>query len=403
MHPFTIDPQKPLRAAVLGCTGSVGTQALEVLSHLGCRIVLLSAGSNAEAAAQIARHYRPEICTMQSEAAAQDVRLLLAGEDVRVLGGSDAVCEAIREAHADLIIHAISGLAGLSAALAAAQTGARIGMANKEAIIAAGDTIYDALRSSGGELIPVDSEHSAIFQCLMAAGAASPERCGDPSLVRRILLTASGGPFFGRKREEIALVTPAQALAHPTWKMGAKITVDCATLMNKGFEIIEAVRLFAVPEERIEVLVHRQSIIHSMVEYIDHSVVAQLGVPDMRACIRFAVSCPSRAWDDGEGLDFTRLGSLSFSAPDTDTFVLLNAARAAIRRGGIAPAALIAADEEAVAAFLTEKISFGAIADTVCETMARIQNAPADSVRAILEAEEAARQTARSILKGTSH
>ncbi len=398
MKPYIADPASPLRAAVLGCTGSVGRQALEVLDELGCRVVLLSAGSRDEETARLARKYRPEICTLDSTGAAASLRLALAGEDIRVYGGGDAACRAIGEAKADIIIHAVAGLAGLPSALAAAETGARLGIANKEAVIAAGGLLYDRIRKSGGELIPIDSEHSAIFQCLSAAGASSVRGGGDVSLVRRILLTASGGPFFGRKREELSRVTPEEALRHPTWRMGPKITVDCATLMNKGFEIMEAVRLFGVTEDKIEVLVHRQSIIHSMVEYIDHVVLAQLGAPDMRTCIRCAVTYPTRAICAGEGLDFAALGALTLEKPDTEAFPLLDTAREAIRRGGSVPTALIAADEEAVAAFLAGRISFTAISDAVREATQAAVPGCADTSEEILAAEADARQTARRIL-----
>lgn len=387
-----------MKAAVLGSTGSVGTQALDVMEQLGCRVVMLSASNNAEALAQQARKYRPLICTMDSQIAADSLRLMLAGENIRVYGGKDAVCQAVRECGADFILHSIAGLAGLPSALAAAQTGARIGMANKEAIIAAGDRIYEALRQSGGEMIPVDSEHSAIFQCLCAAGAASPRGEGDHALVKRILLTASGGPFFGRTKAELSDVTPAQALAHPTWKMGRKITIDSATLMNKGFEVIEAVRLFGVPVEKIEVLIHRQSIIHSMVEYIDNSVLAQLAAPDMRGCIRYAATYPTRAETGEKGLDFTALQSLTFAAPDTDAFPLLEIARQAVKRDGIAPAALIASDEEAVDAFIAGRISFTEIADVVERTLAATPDELPTELSHYYEAEAKAREEARRII-----
>jgi len=401
LQPFRQDCE-PLKAAVLGSTGSVGMQALEVMEQLGCRVVMLSASRNVEQIAAQARKFRPLICTMDSEEAARQLRLALAGEDIRIYGGADAVCRAVRECGADVIIHSIAGLAGLPAALAAAETGARIGMANKEAIIAAGDRLYEVLRHSGGELIPVDSEHSAIFQCLAAAGAVSFAGMNDNPLVKRILLTASGGPFFGRRREELARVTPAEALAHPTWKMGPKITVDCATMMNKGFEVIEAVRLFGVPVEKIEVLVHRQSIIHSMVEYIDNSIIAQLAAPDMRGCIRYAVSYPTRAYTESAGLDFTALRSLTFDTPDTEAFPLLNCVRDVVHRGGIVPTALIAADEEAVDAFIGGRISFSEIADAVTETLARTEDSAPRDISDYYEAEAAARNRARRIIAQTA-
>ena len=399
LRPFVSPAENPLRVAILGSTGSVGKQAIDALTTMGCRIVMLAAGRDAKTVAQQARLYKPAICTMDSEAAAAELRLALAGENVSVYGGTDAVCRGIAECGADLIIHSIAGLAGLPSAIAAAKTGARIGMANKEAIITAGNWIYDELKKSGGQLIPVDSEHSAIFQCLAASGAARADGCDGSSIVKRILLTASGGPFFGWDRERLEGVTPEAALAHPTWKMGPKITVDCATLMNKGFEVIEAVRLFGVSVDQVDVLVHRQSIIHSMVEYIDNTVIAQLGAPDMRSCIRYAASYPTRAWVDGEGLNFAALHSLTFDAPDTETFSLLDVARNAIRRDGIAPTALVAADEEAVDAFLKGHISLNTMADAVMETMERTVDSIPTCLEDFYEAESAARETARNILK----
>ncbi len=399
LKPFVSPAEKPLRVAILGSTGSVGKQAIDALSTMGCRIVLLAAGRDAKTVAEQARLYHPEICTMNDANAAAELRLALAGQDIRVYGGADAVCRGIEECEADLILHSIAGLAGLPAAITAAKTGARIGMANKEAIIVAGDWIYDALWKSGGQLIPVDSEHSAIFQCLAASGAAQPGDRGGSSIVRRILLTASGGPFFGWDKEKLESVTPADALAHPTWKMGPKITIDCATLMNKGFEVIEAVRLFGVSVDQIDVLVHRQSIIHSMVEYIDNTVIAQLGAPDMRSCIRYAASYPTRTWVDGQGLDFAALHSLTFDAPDTNTFPLLAVAREAIRRDGVDPAVLVAADEEAVDAFLRGEVSLNALADAVIETVERTAHRGAESVGDIYEVQRIAREDTRRILQ----
>ncbi len=399
MNPIRVSMETPVRVAILGSTGSVGTQAIDALSRMNVRIVMLSAGRNVDLIAEQARTVKPEICTVESEEAASQLRLALAGENVKIYGGADATERAIEECRADVIVHSIAGLAGLPTALAAAKTGARVGMANKEAIIAAGDMIYRELRRAGGQLVPIDSEHSAIFQCLSASRAASVSGDGDPSVIKRILLTASGGPFYGRTKESVASVTPAEALAHPTWKMGPKITVDSATLMNKGFEVIEACRLFGVPYEKVEVLIHRQSIIHSMVEYIDNTVIAQLGLPDMRTCVRYAVSYPERAWVDERGIDFTTLRTLTFDQPDTEAFPLLGCVGDVIRRGGTVPTSLIASDEEAVAAFIRGEISFGAIADAVLETLALVPDTAADSVADIYAAEAETRALAKKILQ----
>ncbi|MBQ4066715.1 MAG: 1-deoxy-D-xylulose-5-phosphate reductoisomerase [Clostridia bacterium] len=390
---------KSRTAAVLGSTGSVGTQAIDALGKLGVKIDLLTAGKNIDLVARQAVECGALRVAVPDEGDGARLRSMLP-DTVSVFAGKDAVCDAIRECGCDLIVHSISGMAGIPAALAAADTGARIAMANKEALISLGHLIYERLARSGGELIPVDSEHSAIFQCLCSSGAASPKAPADSSRVRRILLTASGGPFFGKKRKELEAVTPDMALAHPTWKMGAKITIDCATLMNKGFELIEACRLFNVEPDRIEVLVHRQSIIHSMVESTDGAVIAELSYPDMRDCVRYALAYPDRAPFGGEPLDFVKLGCLTFHAPDTEAFPLLSAAVDAWYKGGTAPAALIAADEEAVWAFIDKKLSFNGISDVVRETIERCNHIPADSPEAVFEAENEARIKAIEIIKG---
>lgn len=385
------------RAAVLGSTGSVGTQAIDALTRLGTKIDLLTAGRNVDLVARQAIECDVRAVAVPDEGDGERLRSLLP-DTIKVYAGENAVCDSIKECGCDLIVHSISGMAGIPAALAAADTGARIAMANKEALISLGNLIYERLEKSGGELIPVDSEHSAIFQCLSASGCADPKAPADSSKIRRILLTASGGPFFGKKREELEAVTPEMALAHPTWKMGAKITIDCATLMNKGFELIEACRLFNVEPDRVEVLVHRQSIIHSMVEYTDGAVIAELSYPDMRDCVRYALAYPDRAPFGGEPLDFVKLGSLTFHAPDTEAFPLLSAAVDAWYMGGTAPAALIAADEEAVEAFIKKKLSFNGISDVVRETLKKITVLPATSPEAVFEAEREARLIAQTII-----
>lgn len=381
---------------ILGATGSVGLQAIDVAEETGLSVKMLCAGRNAAAMAEQARRLRPEVCIMEDSAAADELRGLLAGENVKIYGGKDALLSYLRTEPADVTIHSISGLAGTDSALAAASTPTRIGMANKEAIIAAGPVIRDLMKKSGGTMIPVDSEHSAIFQCLTTEGEPKLfERCDR---VSRIILTASGGPFFGMKRDELDAVTPEKALAHPTWKMGPKITIDSATLMNKGFEIIEAARFYDVPSEMIDVVIHRQSIIHSMVEYIDNTVIAQMGLPDMRAAVRYAVNYPERLTAPIGKVDFTKLGSLTFAEPDTETFPLLDAARDALSRGGTAPAALIAADEEAVQAFFDGKLSFCGIADAVCAAMERITPCESINEETLAETDAVARETAQAVI-----
>lgn len=380
---------------VLGATGSVGIQACDVAASLGWPVKMLCAGKNYTKMAQLARMLSPEICIMEDESAAAALRDLLAGTGISVDFGDEAILSYLRISPADVTVHAIAGLAGTVAALAAASTPTRIAMANKEAVIAAGELIRDRLRLSCGEMIPVDSEHSAIFQCLTTEGAPTLFSASDR--VSRIILTASGGPFFGMTREEMYSVTPEMALAHPTWKMGAKITVDCATMMNKGFEVIEASRFFGVTAEQIDVIVHRQSIIHSMVEYIDNTVIAQLGLPDMRSAVRYALTYPERAAVVGDRLDFAQIASLTFHEPDRTAFPLLDQATAALKRGGTAPAALIAADEVAVDAFLHGRISFGHISDVVVSTMEKIDIASEISEETLAHCDSIARTAASRI------
>lgn len=381
-------------AAVLGATGSVGIQAVDALTALGIRITLITAGNNIDELLRQVEICSPDMVAVPNSADAEKLKSKLS---CKVYGGEASICDAVKECGADLIVHAISGMAGIPYALAAARTGARIAMANKEAIISAGHLIYEELAKSGGELIPVDSEHSAIFQCLTAQGAARLSSPADSSAVRRILLTASGGPFFGKSRKELEKVTPKMALAHPTWKMGKKITVDCATLMNKGFELIEACRLFGVTPDKVEVLVHRQSIIHSMVEYTDGAVIAEMSYPDMRDCVRYALTYPERAPFGGEPLDFVKVGKLTFESPDREAFPLLGCAEDALQAGGCAPASLIAADEEAVAAFLCGELSFNGISDSVMRVMDKITHRDASSVEDIYAAEKEARLIFRSL------
>jgi 1-deoxy-D-xylulose-5-phosphate reductoisomerase len=353
-------------ACILGATGSVGLQTVDVLREQRIPVRMMTAGKNLSLFVPLIREFSPSVAAVMTEHTARELGERLRAEGIRlpeILWKSDEILDAVRTTDADVIFHSIAGLAGLPTALAAAESGKRIAMANKEAIIACGDMIFDRLSHSGGELIPVDSEHSAIYRCLEGH---------EPDDVNRLILTASGGPFHGMDARDLAGVTASEALAHPTWEMGKKITVDSATLMNKGFEIIEAVRLFGIPENRVDVVIHRQSIVHSMVEWADRTVYAELGRPDMRDCIRYALTAPRIAEAPAPSLDFAALGCLTFSEPDTKTFPLLEAARTAIRTGGTAPAGLIAADEEAVEAFLAEEIGFTEVSSFVVETLGKI-------------------------------
>ena len=386
------DPVLPASLAVLGSTGSVGVQALDVarLHHIPVR--LLTGNRNVALMERQAREFLPDAVVMADPAAARDLARRLIDTHIRVSGGEEALCAEIRVAAADVTVNAILGEAGLAPTLAAVSCGKRLALSNKESLVIAGAIVMQAARDHGCEIIPVDSEHSAIYQCL---------RASRPRDVKRLWLTASGGPFFGRTPAELAQVTLADTLAHPTWKMGRKITVDSATMMNKGFEIIEAVHLFAVPEDRIRVLVHRESIIHSAVEYIDNAVICQMAVPDMRLCVAYALATPARLPGGCEELDLCRLGRLTFAEPDTDAFPLLEEARAAIRVGGASPAVLNAANESAVAAFLAGRISFCDISRIVCETHRAFSGTAGKAVTLpqILECAAAARRHADSLIE----
>ncbi len=388
--------KKITTSVVLGSTGSVGVQTLDVADELGLKIKMLAAGKNIELLAEQIRKYSPDVVTVADEKTAVQLKNKVGDElnNIKILYKRDEVLSAIRETDADIIFHSVGGLAGLDYAYAAAESGKRIGMANKEAIIAAGDIIFDKLNKSGGELVPVDSEHSAVYRLL---------ENHDKSDIKRIILTASGGPFLGKSINDLKNVKAETALAHPTWKMGRKITIDSATLMNKGFEIIEAVRLFGFTEDRISVIIHPQSIIHSMVEFNDNTITAQMGRPDMRDCIRYAATAPHSVKVNGEELDFAKLASLSFFDPDNATFPLMNAARQAIRIGGTCPASLIAADEEAVDAFLNAKIGFTDISSVVLETLDEISvsfNISTDSIfTAVEEARTISRETIRKYMR----
>ena len=378
---------------ILGSTGSVGTQAVCVAREMGVKVGVLAAGRNYKLLAEQAAELSPAVLSVSDDATAEKLRELTGGK-YEIIVGADALESAILGTHHDVIIHSIAGLEGTRSALAAAKTGAKIGMANKEAIIAAGGLINRELSKSGGVMVPVDSEHSAIFQCLRCGS----ENAAHPDTISRILLTASGGPFFGKSFDELRDVTPERALAHPTWKMGPKITVDSATLMNKGFEVMEAVRLFGVTPDKVEVLIHRQSIIHSMVEYIDNSVIAQLAAPDMRSCIRYAISYPERAVAPYGKLDFPAIAKLTFDAPDTEAFPLLSTAYRAIEADGVMPSSLIAADEVAVDAFLKGRIGFCDIVRVVDETLAKTVQGAITTDGDVYEAVARAKSTASRVV-----
>ncbi|MCQ2428820.1 MAG: 1-deoxy-D-xylulose-5-phosphate reductoisomerase [Clostridia bacterium] len=383
---------------ILGSTGSVGTQAADVARSQGIRVRGLSANRNVDTVEAQARRFRPDYAVMTDPEAAKDLRVKLADTGIKVLSGFEGITEMIRETgtdnpHGITVENSILGSAGLVPTLETLKAGHRLALANKESMVVGGELVTALAGAAGAEILPVDSEHCAIFQCL---------RAGRREEIKKILLTASGGPFFGYTKEQLNGVTKAMTLAHPTWKMGAKITVDSATLMNKGFEVIEAVHLFGVRPEQIQVVVHRESMIHSMVEYTDHSIIAQLSVPDMRHCVQYALTHPSRlpAGDVLGELDLFSVGKLTFSPPDTDTFPLLALAVDCIKAGGALPAALNAANEVVVAAFLADKLRFCEIPETVTRVVEDMRQVSAwHSYEQIMAADRLARRSAEALIR----
>lgn len=367
---------------ILGSTGSIGRQTLSVADELGLRVAALTAERNVELLEAQCRQYRPELAVLTDEAAAEELKVRLADMNIRVLAGAEALCEAAALPEADTVVVAVCGFAALRPTLTAIHEKKRIALANKETMVCAGQIMQAAAWESGAEIIPVDSEHSAIFQCLMG--------CRDRAEVKRLILTCSGGPFFGKTREELVCMTKSDALRHPNWKMGAKITVDCATLMNKGLEIIEAMRLYDLPLLKVEAVIHRQSVVHSLVEFVDGAVLAQLGVPDMRIPIGLAMTYPNRAHNPAPALDLLTCGPLTFDAIDETAFPCFVLAKQAAQLGGTACTALNAANEEAVGLFLQDKIGFYDIADVV-EAALRLPVVQEPSLADIFEADRLAR------------
>ncbi len=374
---------------ILGSTGSIGRSALDVISrhHDRFRVVGLTAHQNIELLAKQADEFTPEVVAVAGSAEADVLEDRLG---MRVLEGEEGICEVASHENADFILSAIVGSAGLVPTLAAVRAGKTVGLANKEALVAAGDVVMDETLRNGSTIIPVDSEHSAVFQCL--AGQ-------DRRALRRILLTASGGPFFGKSHDELGDVTPEEALNHPSWSMGKKITVDSATLMNKGLEVIEAHHLFGIGPEDIEVIIHPQSIIHSMVEFTDGTCIAQLSVPDMRAAIAYALSYPERLEGIIDPLDFPAIGQLTFERPDLESFPCLHYAYEALRAGGTMPAVLSASNEVAVEGFLAKQVGFNVIPVIIKSTMDAYRNTEANSIEEVLQADHWAREHARELLE----
>ena len=347
---------------ILGSTGSIGRQTLSVADELGLSVAALTAERNVELLETQCRRYRPKLAVMADPAAAEELKTRLADMNIRVLAGSEALCEAAALPEADTVVAAVCGFAALRPTLTAIHEKKRIALANKETMVCAGPIMQAAAKASGAEIIPVDSEHSAIFQCLMG--------CRDRREVKRLILTCSGGPFFGKDREALSSMTRSDALRHPNWKMGAKITVDCATLMNKGLEIIEAMRLYDLPLSKVTAVIHRQSVVHSLVEFVDGAVLAQLGVPDMRIPIGLAMTYPNRLHNPAPALDLPTCGPLTFDPIDEAAFPCFALAKEAAKLGGTACTAMNAANEEAVALFLQDNIRFYDIADAVSRALA---------------------------------
>lgn len=369
--------------SILGSTGSIGRQTLDVAEQMGLRVAALTAQSSVERLEEQARKFQPRLAVLTDEAAAKDLKVRLADTPVRVIGGTAGLLEAAVLPEADTVVTAVVGMVGLKPTLAAIGQKKRIALANKETLVCAGELVMDAAAESGAEIVPVDSEHSAIFQCVQG--------CEDRREIKRLILTCSGGPFYGMTAEEVGKMTRADALKHPNWKMGPKITVDCATLMNKGLEVIEAMRLYRLPLEQVDVVIHRQSIVHSLVEFWDGAVLAQLGTPDMRLPIRYAMTYPARGENPAEPLDLLTCPPLTFAEPDRETFPCLRLAEVAAVKGGTACTILNAANEEAVRLFLADRIGFDDIFRLTIEAMTDIPVTLNPSLEDILAADAEAR------------
>ena len=369
--------------SILGSTGSIGRQSLDIIENLGVSVAALTAGTNVARMAEQCRKYSPKLAVMATEEAAEALKAELSDLPVLVEWGEEGLLHAATLPEADCVITAVVGIVGLKPTLAAIRAGKRIGLANKETLVCAGELVMKEAEKYGVEIIPVDSEHSAIFQCLM--GNHSHEQ------IKRVILTCSGGPFFGKTKEELSAVTQKDALKHPNWKMGNKITIDCATLMNKGLEVIEAMRLYRLPLTQVDVVIHRQSIVHSMVEFTDGAVMAQMGTPDMRLPIQLAITYPERKGSPAEALDLIGCGPLRFLQPDMEAFPCLALARACAQKGGNACAVMNGANEAAVALFLQEKIGFYDIYRLVAGAVAAVPFVEEPTLEDVFEADRLAR------------
>ena len=372
--------------SILGCTGSIGRQTVDVAEHMGMPVAALAASRSVKLLEEQARRLKPKLCAVYDESAARDFKIAVADTDIKVVSGIEGLIEAATLDAADCVVTAVSGAIGLKPTLAAIDARKRIALANKETLVCAGELVMRRAKERGAEIVPVDSEHSAIFQCLMGRGAGE---------LKKLLLTGSGGPFRGIPRAALEDVTPAQAVKHPNWKMGAKISVDSATMMNKGLEFIEAMHLFSVTPDDIQVVIHPQSVIHSMVELVDGTVIAQLGAQDMRLPIQLALSYPERVDAISDTLDFYTLGELSFFAPDLENTPCLSLAMDAARTGGTAACVMSAANEEAVHMFLDGRLGYNRIYDCAAAAVEAVGVVHDADLDAILEADAAARRFAR--------
>ena len=370
--------------SILGSTGSVGRQSLDIIRGLDVKVAALTAGTSVERMAEQCREFHPGLAVMATQEAAEALKNELSDMDITVMWGEEGLIRAASIEEADCVITAVVGMVGLKPTLAAIHARKRIGLANKETLVCAGELVMAEAEKYGCEIIPVDSEHSAIFQCLMGSR--------DKREVKKLILTCSGGPFFGKTREELQSVTKADALRHPNWKMGPKITIDCSTLMNKGLEVIEAMRLYGLPLEQVDVVIHRQSIVHSLVEYVDGAVMAQMGSPDMRLPIQLAMTYPERTVCPVDPLDLTACGPLTFCKPDLEAFPCLALAYRCAKLGGTACAVMNGANEAAVALYLDDKIGFYDIYDLVSGAVDTIENIQDPTLEQILESDRLARQ-----------
>lgn len=375
--------------SILGSTGSIGTQALEVCEKHGLKITALAANSSVKLLAEQTRKFSPEYVCIFSEEKYAELCDELAGTNVKILSGMEGLCEIAALPQTDIVLNSVVGMVGLLPTLTAINAGKDIALANKETLVAGGELVMSAAAAKGVKIYPVDSEHSAIFQCLQG---------NKRSQLSKVILTASGGPFFGKSYDDLRSVTKEQALNHPNWDMGSKITIDSATLMNKGLEFIEAKWLFDLTPEQIEIVVHRQSVVHSAVEYNDYSVIAQLGVPDMKIPIQYALLYPERVSCPTGRLSLTDYGSLTFAKPDLETFKCLSSAIEAIKRGGAYPCLVNSANEEAVGAFLHDEIKFIEIGEIVSSVLEKFPSSAINSYEDVMKADKAARDYVRSLI-----